>query len=1630
MLGYKNPRCIKIISVLLIAAFLGTNFAIASDSHALSPTSELKPIARIVKQNGAYSVVSDAGQLSKDARFKEVAEALSLNTAAIRTIGRALYLRLSESGVKELLRRRLSIYPLVATGRVEIQKKTDDSIFFTCKDARQGIISYRSFLPNNEKLPPRAQLISLPDGKIFGLQVLSIEKMPVNTAEDTFMLENFFTFEEYMAQALYNPVWGFYSGGKIRLGHDFGTMPIMLSPVFGQMAAERFFQMWKGMVKAGTIANDEKFYVIEFGAGTGILARDILSHVSEKSQLDREWKIFYNQFQYVIGEIAPPLIQKQSDNNRRFIENGKLEIRQSDARKMDNLFGAGKKIKGVVFSNELMDAFPAHRITIDSNGRAHVIVCVPTLEDKLFSEEEFFNGDQVLPGSETMRSVASFIEKGLKNTGLSMEELRKKSSKAGYYGLNSQFVRDLVQDPFIVIGREDAMRLQDILSRPGMERYRKVLNAYLTVKEYEVPIESFPELKKCFEVNSNEIKNALAGDNGRMGISLGWFEFVRSASSLLDKGYVFTIDDGYMTSELMHPGKVNGDNIRVFHRQFGNVGNPYRHWGELDICAMPDYGMMEKEGLEHGLRPVFNGALVSLQEDISLKIDSEDSHKQIVSYLERFEIAIHIEPLVLKARKDLSETEKSEFRAAIEKYLEKGECPLAGSISKKAEEVFTELITGAKKAAEDTYSDWRKMFATEHRILIQQKEGTDPAYYFGTAVSVGHKKQLGTSRFDEEIFREDTSRNKRLTTVPGREGNSQISGSRPIGKEGEEIPFFEEALDSTIGIDMDGSERRASLMINQELMSELSETDLSRIKEKIGKDHAAEENVRSARLDLEHPITHIKGERLQIPIESLWIKGIVFDSRSELSFHEGDDARGSVPYLFLADKNGLIHRRDSEGVPHGAAYLRDVINEYLISMDITHDVRLKGKAVPKYPVGWGEFFIETPFRDKDGDIRRLGFVILGNSAELMKRSNNTTWGEDTAAALKTLHDNGYFRHYTHPGNISILPDGSTQIHDLDIMVDQRTGMTPEEMLANQFLDFDYVFGKLVEMRALFTSADEEITIEGVGIFEKYFPDEDASLGKITFKEVERLLREAQSAPVNEIKHPLIDALKRNMERAGLADLGIELHSDAKGAKDNDLRIEVEREFGMYLTADKMSPEIKTDGRIEYVRFNVNDEEGHRGPADDISRFRLSEGDFLDIFDTEESSALIGRDMKANERLATEKITTCVGVMFEIVSKGRRIPGISHLLSGSEDQEDLFNESEAFLKILTEENPDELKIVIYSDEIGDGEFSRNKRMAYQKLIQELRTCFPFAIIKEEVWHGLYEDTALMVSRGGWAIYRGYKNISGPGQILCGSWAEVENRINNHAESLLEEELAIALDKPAVKDPWEMYMEGETISADLSRVVVREPKEMASLIDTESRRGGIFLDELKILAQKAKEEGRKILIALEIDGLVSTGQRSMMQPLLSELHRLEDDLRKIGLDNVIIVRGSGSEFAVKITKAMSASSIKLQDVIVLGREDTLNSSSFDNLKSTDSINGALLVGIDPRNLSGYNYMRLLEMLMIALSIADGKQIDPKQHPEIIIEFIGKRLIRLIPLAEPMKYEELKTIYKGQFKSLQAA
>jgi SAM-dependent MidA family methyltransferase len=156
---------------------------------------------------------------------------------------------------------------------------------------------------------------------------------------------------EFMAAALYHPEHGYYASGRAAIGRggDYFTN-ISVGPLFGRLLMRQFAEMWERLGRPAV------FTIVEQGAHAGDFAHDVLEGARELEPA------FFEAVRYVIVEPLPGPAAKQRTRLERFAE--KLAWVESPA--------ALLPFEGVHFSNELIDAFPVHRVhLVDSEWREH-----------------------------------------------------------------------------------------------------------------------------------------------------------------------------------------------------------------------------------------------------------------------------------------------------------------------------------------------------------------------------------------------------------------------------------------------------------------------------------------------------------------------------------------------------------------------------------------------------------------------------------------------------------------------------------------------------------------------------------------------------------------------------------------------------------------------------------------------------------------------------------------------------------------------------------------------------------------------------------------------------------------------------------------------------------------------------------------------------------------------------------------------------------------------------------------------------------------------------------------------------------------------------------------------------------
>jgi len=168
-------------------------------------------------------------------------------------------------------------------------------------------------------------------------------------------------FAEFMSECLYHPEHGYYSRLSERRAGDYYTS-VDVHPIFGRLLARQLAEMWEAL------GSPELFIAVESAAGVGRLAANILDFAA------RELPEFYSALRYVAVEHSPA---RRAEHAAALASHVALGRVSSSAEVPQNIPA------GCIFSNELLDALPTHRVLMRGGKLQEVHVA---LKDDKFVE--------------------------------------------------------------------------------------------------------------------------------------------------------------------------------------------------------------------------------------------------------------------------------------------------------------------------------------------------------------------------------------------------------------------------------------------------------------------------------------------------------------------------------------------------------------------------------------------------------------------------------------------------------------------------------------------------------------------------------------------------------------------------------------------------------------------------------------------------------------------------------------------------------------------------------------------------------------------------------------------------------------------------------------------------------------------------------------------------------------------------------------------------------------------------------------------------------------------------------------------------------------------------------------------
>jgi SAM-dependent MidA family methyltransferase len=270
-------------------------------------------------------------------------------------------------------------------------------------------------------------------------------------------------FVRFMELALYHPQYGYYmrqsdgvDHGPIGWSGDFYTSSDV-HPILGRAIATQTRQMDE------LLGRPTPFTIVEMGAGKGLLARDCLAAI-HAGQDD-----FASRVRYVLIERSPVMRNLQRQNLAPWLGKAGLVTWMEG---LDRLAPQG--VTGLLFSNELIDAFPVHRIRVKDGRTEEIYVdyrdgrfveCLKPLSTAALAHylqrlnpvwPEGYRAEVNLLAVDWMEQVGRRMDRGFVVTvdyGHTAQDLYGSDRKDGTF--LCYFRQQANDDPFIRVGEQD-----------------------------------------------------------------------------------------------------------------------------------------------------------------------------------------------------------------------------------------------------------------------------------------------------------------------------------------------------------------------------------------------------------------------------------------------------------------------------------------------------------------------------------------------------------------------------------------------------------------------------------------------------------------------------------------------------------------------------------------------------------------------------------------------------------------------------------------------------------------------------------------------------------------------------------------------------------------------------------------------------------------------------------------------------------------------------------------------------------------------------------------------------------------------------------------------------------------------
>jgi SAM-dependent MidA family methyltransferase len=256
------------------------------------------------------------------------------------------------------------------------------------------------------------------------------------------------SFAQFMDQALYHPLHGYYSAERTRIGRagDFYTS-VSVGPLFGEILAAQFIELFV------LLGAPDGFKLLEQGAEDGQLASDILKALSSAPEAP-DWEYW----------IVEPSAKKTAFQKALI---GQTSTRVRWASELEDL----ESFTGVIFCNELLDALPCHlvehdgekwnEICVDEKSGIFDFVHRPMMDTRLARQTECLPKPALTPyRAEINLAALDWIKSAAR-------VLRHGYILAIDYGFPSRELYSPLRTEGTLTGYYRHQRQKDLLQRPG-----------------------------------------------------------------------------------------------------------------------------------------------------------------------------------------------------------------------------------------------------------------------------------------------------------------------------------------------------------------------------------------------------------------------------------------------------------------------------------------------------------------------------------------------------------------------------------------------------------------------------------------------------------------------------------------------------------------------------------------------------------------------------------------------------------------------------------------------------------------------------------------------------------------------------------------------------------------------------------------------------------------------------------------------------------------------------------------------------------------------------------------------------------------------------------------------------------